>query len=97
MANNTTHIPEVRKKVPVKVIVEIDEQGNPRPLYIHWDKCLYPVDRVLKVQRGFSFCTGVIADCYQIEIAGSVSYLFWEGKRRWFVGQKCEQQLGYGT
>ena len=97
MTATTVHVPENRKKTPVRVIAEIDEQGNQRPLRIKWQNCEYVVDRILGVKKSFPFCTGVIADCYMIEIGGKVSYLFLEGKRRWFVGEKCEQQLGYPT
>ena len=94
---DTLHIPENRKKTPVRVVAEIDEYGNQRPLRIKWKGCEYVVDRVLGIRRSFPFCTGTIADCYHVEIGGRISYLFLEGKRKWFVGEKCDQQLGYGA
>ena len=96
-ANQTLHVPENRKKTPVKVVAEIDEYGNQRPLRIKWQNCEYVVDKILGVSRSFPFSAGVVADCYMIEIAGHMSYLFLEGKRKWFVGEKCDQQLGYGV
>ena len=55
------------------------------------------MDRILGVSRSFPFSAEVTADCYMIEIGGHISYLFHEGKKKWFVGEKCEQQLGYGV
>ena len=96
-AQRTMHVPENRKKTPVRVVAEIDEYGNQRPLRIKWQSCEYVVDRILGVSRAFPFSAEVTADCYMIEIGGHISYLFHEGKKKWFVGEKCEQQQGYGV
>ena len=45
-------------------------------------------DRILGVSRAFPFSAEVTADCYMIEIGGHISYLFHEGKKKWFVGEK---------
>ena len=95
-SNKTMHVPENRRKRPVTVIAEIDPNGNQRPLRIKWDNCEYVIDRVLRIQKRFKF-NDTFADCYQIEINGQIAYLFLEGKRKWFVGEKCEQMLGYGV
>lgn len=95
--NITEFVPETRKKTPVRVIAEIDERGNQTPLRIKWNNYEYVIDRILGVQKNYPFCTNVTADCYMILIGGCRAYLFHEGKRRWFVGEKCEQQLGYGV
>ena len=90
------HVPENRRKRPVTVIAEIDENGNQRPLRVKWGDCEYVVDKVLRIQRRFQF-NDTIADCYQVLINGHISYLFFEGRRKWFVGEKCDQVLGYGV
>ena len=95
-SNKIMHIPENRRKRPVTVIAEIDEKGNQRPLRVKWEDYEYVIDRVLRIQPRFQFAD-TLADCYQVEINGHISYLFLEGKRRWFVGEKCDQVLGYGV
>ena len=71
----------------VKVILEMDEYGNKKPISILYKDKLYCIDRVLDVKNAVSMKVGGIGERYKVRINGNETYIFFE-KNRWFVEEK---------
>ena len=75
-------------KIYVRVRSETDVDGNVLPTHIIWsDDRVFPVDRVLDVQRRASTNAGGLGMRYTVRIHGKERYLFFENPR-WFVEGK---------
>ena len=73
------------RRVYVKVIVEVDEEGKARPVRIFWeDGRSFEVDRLLDVRRAAATRAGGQGMRYTCRILGRETYLF-EDDGRWFV------------
>ncbi|MBQ7294842.1 MAG: hypothetical protein IJW86_01465 [Clostridia bacterium] len=73
------------RKVFVKVLAEIDEQGSVRPKSVTWeDGREFLIDKVTKVQRACASKVGGTAIRYSIYIGGKQTYLY-EDDGKWFV------------
>lgn len=84
-------------KVYVQVLAAFNEQGDLRPLWIHWeDGRLFRIDRVKSIRPAASRRTRAEGDCYIVEINGRERALYFEhapGQEgptvgRWFVERK---------
>lgn len=71
----------------VKVTVEIDENGNKKPLTIDLEGKIFGIDRVLDCKSAVSMKVGGIGDRYKVRICGHETYLFNE-RNKWFVEEK---------
>ena len=71
----------------VKVILEMDEDGNKKPISILYKDKLYSIDRVIDVKNAVSMKVGGIGERYKVRINGIETYIFFE-KNRWFVEEK---------
>ena len=69
----------------VRVVVDVDEVGDMRPLKIYWEdgRC-FEVDRLLDVRRAAATKAGGQGMRYTCRILGHETYLF-EDDGRWFV------------
>lgn len=77
-----------RTKVYIKVNLDVDEEGNIRPVLIRWsDGTTYEVDRLKQVCRAASLKVGGGGIRYTVMICGKETYLFNEDGR-WFVEAK---------
>lgn len=73
------------RKVFVKVIAEIDEQGIVCPKSIIWeDGRRFAVDKITRVQRACAGKVGGTAIRYSIYVCGKQTYLY-EDEGKWFV------------
>ncbi len=73
------------RKVYVKVLAEIDEQGSVRPKSVTWeDGREFFIDKVTRVQRACASKVGGTAIRYSIYISGKQTYLY-EDDGKWFV------------
>lgn len=80
------------RRVYVKVVVEYDEAGGVRPLWIVWeDGRKFPVDRLLDVRRAAATKAGGQGIRYTCRILGKETYLF-EDDGRWFVEGKDDRR-----
>lgn len=80
------------RRVYVKVVVEYDEAGGVRPLWIVWeDGRKFPVDRLLDVRRAAATKAGGQGIRYTCRILGRETYLF-EDDGRWFVEGKDDRR-----
>ena len=80
------------RRVYVKVVVEYDEAGGVRPLWIVWeDGRKFPVDRLLDVRRAAATKAGGQGIRYTCRILGKETYLF-EDAGRWFVEGKDDRR-----
>lgn len=80
------------RRVYVKVVVEYDEAGGVRPLWIVWeDGRKFPVDRLLDVRRAAATKAGGQGIRYTCRILGRETYLF-EDDGRWFVEEKDDRR-----
>lgn len=80
------------RRVYVKVVVEYDEAGGVRPLWIVWeDGRKFPVDRLLDVRRAAATKAGGQGIRYTCRILGRETYLF-EDNGRWFVEGKDDRR-----
>ena len=80
------------RRVYVKVVVEYDEAGGVRPLWIVWeDSRKFPVDRLLDVRRAAATKAGGQGIRYTCRILGRETYLF-EDNGRWFVEGKDDRR-----
>ena len=75
------------KKKYVKVILEIDEDGNKTPKTIVYNDQMFDVDRVLEVRSAPSMKVGGVGERYRIRIKGQETYIFFENNK-WFVEEK---------
>ena len=75
------------KKTYVKVIVEIDENGNKNPKSITYHDKIYQIDRVLDMKPAVSMKVGGIGERYTIRINNQQTYLYYENNK-WFVEEK---------
>lgn len=71
----------------VKVIVEIDEMGNKKPVEIVYNDRKYTIDRVLDMRRCASMKVGGIGERYRVRIGDNETYIFFENNK-WFVEEK---------
>lgn len=71
----------------VKVIVEVDEEGNKKPLSLTFKDRGYVIDRVLDVKPAVAMKVGGIGDRYRIRIDGHETYIYCE-RGKWFVEEK---------
>lgn len=73
------------RKVYVKVLAEIDEEGKISPKSVTWENGrVFAVDRVEGVRRAVAGNVGGTAIRYSIYIRGRHTYLF-EDEGKWFV------------
>ena len=80
------------RRVYVKVVVEYEEAGGVRPLWIVWeDGRKFPVDRLLDVRRAAATKAGGQGIRYTCRILGRETYLF-EDNGRWFVEGKDDRR-----
>lgn len=79
---------EIRKKIYVDVIAEIDPTGFARPLEIRWeDGRKFEIDAVKDVRKAASLKAGGAGLRYTIRIGHTTTNLFLE-ETRWFVEGK---------
>ena len=71
----------------VKVNIDVDEDGNKKPLSIIYNDRVFQVDKVLEVKPCVSMKVGGIGERYKLKIMGKETYLFYE-RNRWFVEEK---------
>lgn len=77
-----------RKKVYVRVALEVDTEGKVYPRKIIWaDGQVYEVDRISRVCPAASTKVGGCGMRYTVHICGSETFLFNEDGR-WFVEAK---------
>lgn len=74
-------------KVYVKAVVEMDENGNKKPMSIVYKDKNYVIDRVLDVKNAVSMKVGGIGERYFVRIMNKETYIFFE-KNKWFVEEK---------
>lgn len=74
-------------KVYVKAIVEMDENGNKKPMSIVYKDKNYVIDRVLDVKNAVSMKVGGIGERYLVRIMNKETYIYFE-KNKWFVEEK---------
>ena len=73
------------RRVYVRVIVEVDEEGSVQPQKIFWDDGrAFEVDRLLDVRKAVATKAGGQGMRYTCRILGRETYLF-EDDGRWFV------------
>ena len=73
------------RKVYVRVVAEIDEDGNKRPLSVKWeDGRVYEIDKIIEVKRAFAAKVGGTAVRYTISVGGKITFLF-EDEGKWFA------------
>ena len=73
------------RKVYVRVIAEIDEQGSICPKSLTWeDGRQFIIDKVTAIQRACAAKTGGTAIRYSINVEGKQTYLY-EDDGKWFV------------
>ena len=73
------------RRVYVRVIVEVDEEGSVHPQKIFWDDGrAFEVDRLLDVRKAVATKAGGQGMRYTCRILGRETYLF-EDDGRWFV------------
>lgn len=76
------------RKVYVKVLAEIDEQGSICPKSITWeDGRRFNIDKVTQVRRACASKVGGTAIRYSICVCGKQTYLY-EDDGKWFVESK---------
>ena len=75
------------EKTYVKVVAEIDENGNKTPKLIFFKDKEFQIDRVLDIKNCASMKVGGVGERYTIRINGNVTYLFCE-QGKWFVESK---------
>lgn len=71
----------------VKVIVEVDENGNKKPLSLTFKDRVYLIDRLLCVQNAVAMKVGGVGERYKVRINGCETYIYNE-RGRWFVEEK---------
>ncbi len=72
----------------VRVLLEVDEDGEARPMRIYWtDGRRFDVDRLVDVRRASAARTGGQGVRYTCQVHGRRVYLF-EDEGRWFVEAK---------
>lgn len=74
-------------KCYVKVIVEVDEEGNKKPLSLIYKDRGYAIDKLLDVKRAVAMKVGGIGERYKVRINGHETYIYNEGYK-WFVEEK---------
>lgn len=68
----------------VSVVVEVDKNGVPKPLYIKWDNGVYyKIDRILEKRNAMSVVGGG-GILYLVRINDKERKLFFE-RTRWFI------------
>ncbi len=72
------------EKKYVKVMVEIDENGNKKPKTITFNNHEYEIDKVLDMKKAVSMKVGGIGERYTVRINGHETYLYFENNK-WFV------------
>lgn len=78
-------VSEVARKVKIKVLIEIDEEGQGRPRSLTWeDGRQFVIDRVLDVRPAVALKTGGSGLRYTCRISGREVYLF-EDRGKWFM------------
>lgn len=76
-------------KVYVEVTVNIDPNGNKRPLTVKFQNHkLYQIDRLRHVIDRRASKVGGTGKCYQVVINGQDTVLFEEDEGKWFVEAK---------
>jgi len=79
------------RKVFVKVTLEVDPQGQMKPLAVTWeDGRVYEVDRVADTRRAVSLKAGGAGMRFTCIIKNKPVYLFYE-EPRWFMEAKEAQ------
>lgn len=71
----------------VKVIVEVNELGEKKPLTVIYNDEAFEVDRVLDMRPAVSLKVGGIGERYKVRIRGFETNLFCE-RDKWFVEEK---------
>lgn len=71
----------------VKVIVEIDENGNKKPLSLTFKDRVYCIDKLLDVKRAVAMKVGGVGERYSVRINGYETYIYNE-RDKWFVEEK---------
>ena len=71
----------------VKVTVEVNENGDKKPLSIDFDGKIYNIDRVIDSKPAVSMKVGGVGIRYTIRINGVETYLYSE-RNKWFVEEK---------
>lgn len=71
----------------VKVLVEVDENGNKKPLSLVFQDRVYVIDRVLDVKKAVAMKVGGIGERYKVRIDGHETYIYNE-REKWFVEEK---------
>lgn len=73
------------RKVYVKVLAQIDEQGRVCPKSITWEdgRC-FNIDKVTQIRRACASKVGGTAIRYSICVCGKETYLY-EDEGKWFV------------
>lgn len=71
----------------VKVIVEIDENGNKKPLSLTFKDRVYYIDKLLDVKRAVAMKVGGVGERYSVRINGRETYIYNE-RDKWFVEEK---------
>lgn len=75
-------------KVFVKVQVEVNTQGEMRPMLLFWeDERKFEIDKVTEVRRAVSMGAGGSGMRYTCVIHGRPKFLFYEAPR-WFLEGK---------
>ena len=73
------------RKVFVRVLAEIDEEGRVCPKSVTWeDGREFIIDKVTRVQRACASKVGGTAIRYSISVCGKQTYLY-EDDGKWFV------------
>lgn len=73
------------RKVYVKVLAQIDEQGRVCPKSVTWeDGRSFNIDKVTQVRRACASKVGGTAIRYSICVCGKETYLY-EDEGKWFV------------
>ena len=71
----------------VKVTIEVNENGDKKPLSIDFDGKIYNIDRVIDSKPAVSMEVGGVGIRYTIRINGVETYLYNE-RNKWFVEEK---------
>lgn len=73
----------------IKVVAEIDQFGQAKPLGLYWDDgCYYPIDRIMKHQASVRAQVGGCGELFVCRIQGNIRHLFYEkyqDSKRWFL------------
>lgn len=76
------------RKVYVKVVVEVDTEGEVRPITVVWeDGRKFTVDKILDIRRSYATKVGGTAIRYAVMVGGKSTFLFFDDGK-WFVESK---------